>query len=56
MREASPGREGTSSCHTTMKFFAELARYRGFIGAEIDEAWVFLHDAHKKEMVLSFFR
>lgn len=58
LREASRGRERTSSssCRTTIKFFAELARYRGFVGAEIDEAWAYLHDAHKKEMALSFFR
>ena len=41
---------------TTIKFFAELARHRGFTGDVIDKSWAYVDEHHTQEMSLDFAR
>ena len=50
LREASAGHPTS----TTLQFFAELARHRGFIAAEVDQAWAYLEKTRTEEMALAF--
>lgn len=53
LREAPTDQRETA---TTMRFFAEMATYRGFVGSEVDETWASLNRIHKEYMVLELAR
>ena len=52
MQEASTGH----GAPTTIRFFAEFARHRGFVGDEIDRSWAYLRERHTHEMAVEVFR
>ena len=52
MREASAGH----GVPTTIRFFAQLARHRGFVGDNVDQTWSYLREDHTHEMAVEVIR